>query len=157
MSIKYLPSKVLKKIAPEQKIKKLISGRLTLNKAALSFVDDLDFLSKKTVVKTALQTIKSYRKRFEEVPEIRDDVLEDKQLLVNRVQNTVIHEIAGEIHDQYHGEYYKWLPSDAIVPDPLHQLKYGKKFQIGKGEMPGERYGCRCGMLILVDETKLEL
>jgi hypothetical protein len=164
MSIRYLPNEMLKKVAPEKKVKKLISGKLTLNKAVLSFLDDIDFISKKTVERTALNTIKQYKERYAEekqdgVPadEAKDDAVNDKKLLVKRVQNTIVNEIAGEIKDQYRGEYYKWLPSDANEPDPLHQLKYGKKFQIGKGEMPGDRYGCRCGMYILVDESKLDL
>ncbi len=157
MSITYLPSKLLNKIAPAKKIEKLLTQRLTLNRAALSFVDAIDFMSTKTIEKTALKTIKDYKERFKEEPEIKDDVMEDKSLLVNRVQNTIVNQVAGEIKDQYSGEYYKWLPSDADEPDPEHQLNYGETFQIGDGEMPGDRYGCRCGMQILVKESKLDL
>ncbi len=157
MSITYLPSKLLNKIAPAKKIEKLLTQRLTLNKAALSFIDAIDFMSTKTIEKTALKTIKDYKERFKEEPEVKDDVLEDKSLLVNRVQNTIVNQVAGEIKDQYSGEYYKWLPSDADEPDPEHQLNYGETFQIGDGEMPGDRYGCRCGMQILVKESKLDL
>jgi hypothetical protein len=164
VAIRYLPNEFLKRVAPVKKIEKLISGRLTLNRAVLSFLSDADFISKETVERTALKTIKEYKSKFQDekddgVPtdEALDDALNDKKLLVNRVQNTVVNQIAGEIKDQYSGEFYKWLPSDAEEPDPLHQLKYGKKFQIGKGEMPGDRYGCRCGMQILVSETKLDL
>lgn len=162
--IRYLPNELLRKIAPAKKIEKLVSGRLTLNRAVLSFLNDVDFISKQSVERTALKTIKEYKQRFQEekkdgVPtsEAKDDALNDKKLLVNRVQNTVVNQIAGEIKDQYRGEFYKWLPSDASEPDPLHQLNYGKKFQLGKGEMPGDRYGCRCGMQILVSESKLDL
>ena len=42
------------------------------------------------------------------------------------------------------------MPSDAKNPDPEHQLLYGKIFRVGEGDkdgnMPGERYGCRCGI-----------
>jgi hypothetical protein len=166
--IKYLPNELLRKIAPAKKIEKLVSGSLTFNKAALSFVSDIEFMSKKTIERTALKTIKQYKERYVDnlnpeggdgmsTSEAKDDALNDKKLLVNRVQNTVVNEVAGAIKEQYRGEYYKWLPSDAIEPDPIHQLNYGKKFQIGKGEMPGDRYGCRCGMSILVKESKLEL
>ncbi len=155
--IKYLPTEILRKLAPVKKIEKLISSRLTLNRAVLSTIADAEFLSKKTLERTALKVIKSYKERFKEDPEIKDQVLEDKKLLCNRVQNEVLSEVADEIKDQYRGEFYKWLPSDAEEPDPLHQLNYGRKFQIGKGEMPGDRYGCRCGMSILVKENKLEL
>lgn len=162
--IKYLPKEMLRKIAPAKKIEKLISNRLTLNKAVLSFLDDVDFISKKTVERTALETLREYKARYQDekdsglsAVDAKEEALNQKKLLVNRVQNTVVNQIAGEIKDQYRGEYYKWLPSDANEPDPLHQLKYGRKFQLGKGEMPGDRYGCKCGMQILVSETKLEL
>ncbi len=164
MSIRYLPNEVLKKLAPTKKVEKLVTSRLTLNRAVLSTLSDADFLSSKTIERTALKVIKSYKLRFQDekdqgsTPEVaKEDAVNDKKLLVNRVQNEVILNVADEIKDQYRGEFYTWLPSDAEVPDPLHALNYGRKFQIGKGEMPGDRYGCRCGMFIRVPETKLEL
>ncbi len=155
--IRYLPNEILKKLAPPKKVEKLVTSRLTLNKTVLSTLSDADFISKATLQRTALKVIKGYKARFKDEPEVKQEVLEDKKLLVNRVQNEVISEVAGEIKDQYRGEFYKWIPSDAEVPDPLHALNYGRKFQIGKGEMPGDRYGCRCGMMILVPGNKLEL
>lgn len=166
MAIRYLPNEMLKKLVPEKKIKKLVTGKLTLNRAVLSTLSDADFLSKKTLERTALKTIKDYKDKFQEIKAESDDVsiaeaadeaVNNSKLLINRVQNSVVLQIADEIQDQYFGEFYKWLPSDASEPDPLHQLNYGRKFQIGKGEMPGDRYGCRCGMNILVTETKLDL
>lgn len=88
---------------------------------------------------------------------IKEEIIDNPKQLIQRVQNNIVNQIAGEIKDAYRGEYYKWLPSDAAEPDPIHQLKYGKRYQVGKGEMPGDRYGCRCGMFILVKETKLKL
>jgi hypothetical protein len=162
--IKYLPNEFLRKVAPEAKVKKLVTGRLTLNRAVLSMLSDADFLSKGTLEKVALKTIKDYKETYREnkeegmePAEAKDEALNDKKDLINRVQNSVVLQITDEIRDQYAGEYYKWLPSSADTPSPLHQLKYGKKFQIGRGEMPGDRYGCRCGMQILVEETKLDL
>lgn len=162
--IRYHPLDLLKKIAPVSKVEKLMSNQLTLNKAALSFVSDIDFLSKDSIQRVALKTIKEYKSTFQDLkddgipsPDAKEEAVNDKKLLVNRVQNTIVNQVAGEIKDAYRGEFYKWLPSDASEPDPLHQLKYGKKFQIGKGEMPGDRYGCRCGMQILVKESKLDL
>lgn len=155
--IKYEPSKLIKKIAPEKKIKKLVSSRATLKKTALSFVDDVEFLDKKSIAKVALKTIKGYKSRFKESPDEKSAVLANPAQLIQRVQNEVILQIADEIKTKYEGEFYIWLPSDADEPDPEHQLNYGKKFQVGDGEMPGDRYGCRCGMQILTDEEKLEL
>jgi alpha-N-acetylglucosamine transferase len=164
MSIRYHPVDLLKKIAPKKKIDKLVSSKLTLNKAALSFITDIDFLSAKAIERVALKTIKEYKAKYQEdiqdgaSPDAaKEDAVNDNKQLVNRVQNTIVNQVAGEIKDQYLGEYYKWLPSDAETPDPIHQLNYGETFQIGDGEMPGDRIGCRCGMFILVPETKLEL
>lgn len=155
--IKYEPSKLIRKIAPESKIKKLVSQKLTLKKTALSFTNDVEFLSKKSVEKVALKTIKGYKERIKADPSIKADILKDPAQLIQRVQNEVITQIADEIKDKYAGEFYVWLPSDADEPDPEHQLNYGKEFQIGDGEMPGDRYGCRCGMQILVPDSSLDI
>jgi hypothetical protein len=164
MTIRYLPNEFLKKVAPKAKVKKLVSGNLSLNRAVLSMISDAEFLSKSTLEKVALNTIKHYKASYKEkkkeglpADEAKDEALNEKKALINRVQNSVVFQIKDEIHDGYYGEFYKWLPSSAEIPDPLHQLNYGKKFQIGKGEMPGDRYGCRCGMQIFVPETKLDL
>lgn len=166
MAILYDPSKLLRKIAPAKKIEKLLSKKLTLKRAALSFVDDIDFIDKKNVADVALKTMKSYRDRVknertesssEDASDLKDEIVDDPKLLINRVQNEVITQIGSEIKDKYAGEFYEWLPSDADEPDPEHQLNYGETFQIGVGEMPGDRYGCRCGMRILVEEEVLSL
>ncbi len=155
--IKYEPSKLIKKIAPEKKIKKLLSSAISLKKTALSFVSDTDIISKKSVARVALKTIKGYKKRIKDNPDVKAEILADPKQLIQRVQNEVILQIATEIKDRYAGEFYKWLPSDAIEPDPEHQNLYGQTFQIGDGEMPGDRYGCRCGMEILTADSSLDL
>lgn len=165
MPIKYDPKEFLKKIAPTQKVEKLVTQKLTLNKTVLTVLEGgADFISKSSLQRTALKVIKQYREKYQELKEddvpfseAKDEAVNENKLLVSRVQNNVVNQIAGEIKDKYRGEYYIWLPSDADEPDPLHQLNYGKRFQIGKGEMPGDRDGCRCGMKILVDDDELEL
>lgn len=155
--IVYDPTKLLKRIAPERKVKRLLSRSFSLKRAALSFVDSIDFLSRRSVSRVALNTIKGYRERVEGDKDLKQEILDDPKQLVQRVQNEVVLQISSEIKDKYSGEFYVWLPSDADEPDPEHQLNYGKEFQIGDGEMPGDRYGCRCGMQILVKETELNL
>lgn len=180
VSITWDPKKMLKEIAPEAKIKRLVTRNLTLKKTALSFVDaaaddGLGVLNKKAVGKIALKTIKGYRERIaaeavSESGEVIDaaraaaaadaleaSILADPKQLIQRVQNELVFQISKGIRDQYSGEKYEWLPSDAEEPDPEHQLNYGKVFTIGEGEMPGERIGCRCGMEILVKQTELQL
>jgi len=162
--ITYLPSKMLAKALPKRKVEKLLNRNLTINKAVLNTLADSDILTKGTMQKIALKVKKQYNKKYvdlrdDNVPatEAKEDAINDNKLLVQRVQNEAVLEISQEIEDQYSGEFYIWLPSDAETPDPEHQLRYSKKYQIGKDEMPGERIGCRCGMEILVEEKKLAL
>ncbi len=157
MAIFYDPKAVIKKIAPEGKIKKLLSGSVNLKKTALSFVDAVDFIDRKAVSKVALKTIKGYRDRIKADESIKEEILADPKQLIQRVQNELVFQIADSIKSKYSGEKYEWLPSDAEEPDPEHQLNYGKIFVIGDGEMPGDRIGCRCGMNILVNQTELSL
>lgn len=162
--ITYDPNAMLKKIAPEKKIKKLLTRGLNLKRAALSFVDDIDFLDKEGILRVALKTVKSYRKRLAEADsdqtnksDLKDKLKKDPALLAQRVKNEIVTQISSEIRTKYRGARYEWLPSEADEPDPEHQLNYGKIFVVGQGEMPGERYGCQCGMNILVDDDELDL
>lgn len=81
MAIIYDPAKIIRKIAPAKKIKKLISSRAGLKKTALSFVDDSEVVSKKSIERVALKTIKSYKKRIKEDPSIKEDLVNDPALL----------------------------------------------------------------------------
>jgi hypothetical protein len=157
LSIFYDPKELLNKIAPQKKIKKLLKSNVSLKKTALAFVDSFSFIDKKAVSRVALKTIKSYEDRLAADDVAKSEILKDPKLLIQRVQNELVFQISNEIKGKYNGEFYEWLPSDASEPDPEHQLNYGKVFQIGSGEMPGDRIGCRCGMNILVDQTELKL
>lgn len=121
-------------------------------------------LGKKKVEEVALKVIKEYKRAFKDEKEsgaskseALDEALNDKKLMVQRVQDTATREVSKEIKKVYRGERYIWLPSSSENPDPLHQLNYGKKFWVGKGEMPGDRWGCQCAMRILVDEDEIFL
>lgn len=158
----YDPKKMLNKLAPQKKIDRLISGSLSFKKAALSFLNDADFIDKKAVADVALKTLKSYKKRIsmvegDEKKEIRAGIKSDPKLLIQRVQNEIVFQVSNEIKYKYSGEKYEWLPSDADEPDPEHQLNYGKIFVVGEGEQPGDRIGCRCGMRILTNDEELKL
>lgn len=162
--IEYLPTDLLRRMASKKQAKRLVTKELTLNRAALSALAKTSMLSKKKIEELALRVIKDYKARYKEEladgltkSAALDETLNGARLMVQRVQDSVVHEIAKDIKRNYRGEFYEWLPSDAEEPDPLHQLNYGKKFQIGKGEMPGDRWGCKCGMNILVEEKKLDI
>lgn len=168
MSILYDPSKIIKRVAPPSKVKRLLGRGLSLKRASLSFIDSFDFIDKKAVSRVALKTIKGYQERVaKEIVEgglkasagkkIREEITKSPKQLLQRLGNEIVFQIKEEIKTKYSGERYEWLPSDADEPDPEHQLKYGKIYTVGEGEMPGDRYGCKCGMRILVNETELKL
>lgn len=164
MSIRYHPKRLLKRFAKKKAVEKLVSRDLTLNKAAVSTLAKTGILKKKTLETIAIKVIKGYRKRYGDerkagasVAEAQETAIAGKDLMVHRVQSAAVHEISKEIKSQFRGEFYVWLPSEANEPDPLHQLNYGLTFQLGVGEQPGDRYGCLCGMEILVDQTQLQL
>lgn len=167
MAIKFLPSELLKKIAPKKTIEKAVTGKLSVNRAALATLAETGVLSKKTLTTIALKVVRQYKTTLQNEMEAgesftaaKEIAVNDKKLMVQRVQNASVNQIAKEIQDKYRGEFAIWLPSDAVTPDPLHQLNYGKKYQIGigiNGEEPGDRFGCRCGVEILVNEDTLEL
>lgn len=155
---------MLTKVAPARIVAKLVTQDLSLNRTALNMLTRSGVLSKNTLQKIALKVIKNYKQTYkaerqdgETVADATESALNDRLLMVQRIQDATVNAIANEIKDQYRGEFYRWLPSEAETPDPIHALNYGKKFQIGKGEMPGDRYGCKCGMEILTSDTKLDL
>lgn len=158
MSIKVEPSKMIERLASNRKIKRLFSSKgISLKRSALAFIKEIDFVDTKDITKVALQVIREYEKRIKDDKEAKKQIKKDPKLLIHRVQNEVVSQLSQGIRKKYAGEKYRWLPSDAAVPDPQHQLKYGKVFTVGVGEMPGDRYGCRCGMEILVDEKQLKI
>ncbi len=164
MAIRFLPTEFLAKTMPEKTVAKLVTQKLTLNRAAVRTLTGSDILTKKTLEKVALKVIKSYKQTYGEFKaqgfsksQALEETLNDKKLMLQRVKNAAVYEVSQEIQSQYAGEEYTWLPSSAGEPDPEHQLNYGKTFKLGDGEAPGDRYGCECGMEILVRENKLEL
>jgi hypothetical protein len=151
-------------MASKKRVKELVKKDLGLKKAALNSIEGVNVLDKKTLQDVALKVLEGYRERVEVLREQGYTKAEavasfqkDPKLLVQRVQNATSYEISQRIKETYEGEFFIWLPSTAVVPDEEHAKKYGKRFRIGVGEMPGDRYGCQCGMEILVDAKRLKL
>lgn len=158
MSIKVEPSELVNSFASSKKIKRMFASRgLNLKRTALAFLNQYDFLDKTSVLEIALRVIRDYDKRLAKEGVTQKDIKKDPKLLVQRVQNEVVTQVSDRIRTKYRGKKYRWLPSNAEEPDPQHQLRYGKIYTIGRGEMPGDRYGCKCGMEILVDDDNLNL
>lgn len=164
MAIRFLPSQFLKKAMPDKAVAKLVTQKLTLNRAALQVLTRAEVLTQPTLEKVALKVIDQYKTTYGDFKDAGlsnaaalEETLNEKVLLLQRVQDAAVFEVSQEIQSKYEGEFYEWLPSDANEPDPEHQLNYGERFQLGVGEAPGDRYGCRCGMNILVNESQLKL
>lgn len=164
MTIRYEPKKILKKMASKKNVENLVTENLTINRAVLNSLENSGVLGKKELQYVGLGVIKEMRERAEKLTEegltkaeSREEVLENKKLLVQRVQDATVNEITKKVKKKYRGEFYVWLPSTAKVPDKKHMKKYGKRYQLGKGEAPGDRRGCKCGMEILVDAKRLSL
>ncbi len=162
--ITYLPSKILAKLKTKKLAENLVNDNLTLNKAAVKTLTNTDLLSKDKITEIAIRVINGYKKKYSDLKddgESKSDAINlamnDKANMVREIEQASLYNISQQIKVSYHRQKYVWLPSGAETPDPLHQLKYGEVFRIGVGEMPGDRYGCQCGMQILVDETKLNL
>lgn len=159
--IKYDPAAMLRKIAPESKIANALKSSLSVKKTALVNASLFDFLDTDAIASVAIKAAKSYKIRVAEDPDLKDELLDDPALLVQRVQNEVVYQVAQEIKSTYGGQRYTWTPSSADEPSPEHQLNYGKEFILGEGdangEDPGDRYGCQCGMDIHVDDSSLDL
>lgn len=157
MTIKYDPAKVIRRIASLKKIKKLVTQKLTLNKAALALVSASNLVSPKEINKVALKAIKKYKENYKNKDVSRKNAVAGKKLLLQRVKNSMVQQVAEKIKEKHDGEFYIWLETTANVPDEEHRRNWGNVFQIGKGEMPGDRWGCLCGMEILVDSKRLNL
>lgn len=164
MTIRYQPKRILKRMADKKNVEKLLTKKLNVNRTALNAIETSGVLGKKQLEKTALKVIKGYRKAADELrakgatkAEAIRAISEDPRALVQQIQNATVHEITRQVKEQYHGAFYTWLPSTAKNPDKKHMKKYGKRFRIGKGEAPGDRFGCRCGMEIHVPESRLVL
>lgn len=172
MAIIFDPATMIKKVAPKAKIKRMVSGRLSLKRRILAHLGtDALPIDENSVAQVARDTLLGYKKRIaDEVvdagfdrtagTELKAELIADPKQLIQRVQNEIIYQIHQGIQDKYGGQRARWLPSDAEEPRPEHQKNYGKEYTIGEGidgVEPGDEYGCKCGVEILTDETKLDL
>lgn len=140
--------------------KKLLNNDIELKRTAMRGLlrartiagDDLD--------KSIDNVVSFYQEKSAELEDLGEkafkaDAINGEALLKQRIENIVVQAEVKEIKKDNKGKMYEWLPSDADTPDPEHQLLYGQIFEVGEGDdegnMPGERYGCRCGMRILDD------
>lgn len=163
MSFVYDPRKLLDQFAPPHLIKKLITKKLTVNGAVVQMLTRTGVLTKKEVETVARKVLRDYKKRRRTAKRLgatnreADASLNDNALLIQRVTDEILFKIAGYIKIAYRGAEYEWLETTSEEPDHKHMRLWGTIRRIGRGEMPGDRYGCKCGMRIITKDRRLDL
>ena len=161
MAIIYDPNKMIDSLLPDSRIKKLVDSDLNFKRKALVFLKQFKYIKTSDISQLVLMVIRDYKSNAAISASSTESVIgeyaRNPKRLAQVVQNAVVWRTTQQIQKKYKGQKYRWLPSSATEPDPLHQLRYGKIYIVGRGEMPQDRYGCKCGMELLVDETELNL
>lgn len=145
---------------------RLLNSDLELKQLALQSILKATNLSKRKVEATVYKVVDNYEEKMkrlkkERVRAFKAKALNNEALLKDRIENLVLWNEVQNLKKENEGKFYRWLPSSAKEPDPEHQLLYGKIFKVGEGDkdgnMPAERYGCKCGMQILTEQEAKEL
>jgi hypothetical protein len=158
----FFPEKFKKKALPKGFFSKelLTKKNLSLKQNAMQALILANLASKREVDSTVSKVVDGYQKKIDDlrdegIPKAKATVIakSGEALLRQRIESLVVYNEIQNIKKENEGEKYRWLPSSSENPDPQHQLHYGKIFDVGEGDdegnMPGERYGCNCGMEIL--------
>lgn len=145
---------------------KLLNSDLELKQLALQSILKATNLSKREVEATVYKVVDNYEEKMkklkkQKVRAFRKEALNDEVLLKDRIENLVLWNEVQHLKEEHQGQYYRWLPSSSKIPDPEHQLLYGKIFKVGEGDkegnMPSERYGCKCGIQFLTAKEAKEM
>lgn len=161
------PNRFLRLVFPKDFFKgKILNSDLELKQLTLQAILKATTLTKRKVEATVYKVVDNYEKKIqtlkkEGVRAYKAEALNNEVLLKDRLENLVLWNEVQNLKEEHEGEFYRWLPSSAETPDPEHQLLYGKIFKVGEGDkegnMPAERYGCKCGMEILTADEATEL
>ena len=166
MSVIFDQKAYLKKVLPSGfKSQRILTNDLGVRKAVLSSLTTAKAINGREIKNSIYKTVDHYKDKYETLrdgglnrKDAKTEAVNDESLLKQRIYNTLVYDEVQALKEEHAGELYKWLPSDAETPDPQHQLLYGKIFRVGEGDkdglMPGERYGCRCGIEFLGNTDK---
>lgn len=153
----FFPDRYLRQVLPGGFwSKKLLTTDLDPKKAFMKTIVHASATTQRDLRKTYTRAINFYDKKMDElksegVRAYKSQALDGERLLKSRIANLVIYNEVQELKEKHKGRRYRWLPSGAKEPRPEHQLLYGRIFTAGDGEMPGEAYGCQCGIEWLDD------
>lgn len=162
MGKRFIPGRWLEKIFPKGIEKSgLLSDNLEIKKRYLQALVRATSLSGREITAEVYKTVDFYERKEAAlkaagVKAFKQEALNGQELLKARLKNFLVYSEIQRQRKEHKGRMYRWLPSNAAEPDPEHQLLYGKIFREGTGDkdgyMPGERWGCQCGMEWLEDE-----
>lgn len=143
------------------KRKTLLNRNFDLKREVKRAILKLDIMSKRELDAMLEKVTDFYTEKAERLQEEGDrafkkDAVNNEKLLKQRVEMAVTYYEVDKEAKEHEGGFYRWLPSEAKEPEPEHQLLYGKIFKVGEGDkegnMPMQRWGCRCGIEWLSDE-----
>ena len=162
MGQRFDPQTWLKRVFPKGIEKSgLLNDKLEIKKTYLKALVRATSVSQRKLTQEIYKTVDFYLEKEERlkaqgVKAFKQEALNDQALLTERIKNFLVYCEVQAQKKAHKGRMYRWLPSSAEEPDPEHQLLYGKVFREGEGDkeghMPGERWGCQCGIEWLDDE-----
>ena len=162
MGQRFDPQTWLKRVFPKGIEKSgLLNDKLEIKKTYLKALVRATSVSQRQLTQEIYKTVDFYvekeeRLKAQGVKAFKQEALNGQALLTERIKNFLVYSEVQAQKKAHKGRMYRWLPSSAKEPDPEHQLLYGKVFREGEGDkegyMPGERWGCQCGIEWLDDE-----
>ena len=162
MGQRFDPQTWLKRVFPKGIEKSgLLNDKLEIKKTYLKALVRATAVSQRKLTQEIYKTVDFYvekeeRLKAQGVKAFKQEALNGQALLTERIKNFLVYSEVQAQKTAHKGRMYRWLPSSAKEPDPEHQLLYGKVFREGEGDkeghMPGERWGCQCGIEWLDDE-----
>lgn len=163
MGDKFYPDRFLKQVMPKSFYSQnLVDKDFDLKKNALKAINRARTITGRPIDTTVYNVLSQYEQKYkgliaegESSTQAFNEAVNNSALLRQRIEQAVVYDEIQNLKTQHAGEFYRWLPSSAANPDPEHQLLYGKIFRVGDGDkngnMPGERYGCQCGIEWITD------
>lgn len=148
----FLPDRFLSDVLPPHFwTRKILTRELDPKKTVMRAIVSATIVSKRDLNETYARAIGFYDTKIAKlkndgVRAYKSQALDNERLLKSRIANLIIWNEVQEIKKENKGRRYRWLPSSAKEPRADHQLRYGQVFTVGDGEMPGEAYGCQCGI-----------
>jgi hypothetical protein len=160
----FYPKEFLRKALPKGFWKKdLLNNKFGIKRECLRAITTAKAINGRKIKASIYRTITEYESKYKSLideglskSKAYNEAVNEEVLVKQRIENAVLYDEVQELKEEHAGGSYRWLPSSSGKARPQHQLLYGKIFKVGcgdsNGNMPGEDYGCRCGLEFLGKE-----